>query len=42
MEGNRDIGVVIDGSIRTCYLCFTYTHVSTVSFVSVRGPITRA
>ena len=25
--------VVIDGRIRMCYLCFTYTLVSTVSFV---------
>jgi len=33
MEGNREIGVVIDGRIRTCYLCFIYTPSSTVSFV---------
>ena len=33
MEGNREIGVVINGRIRTCYLGFTYTPVSTVSFV---------
>ena len=33
MEGNREIGVVIDGRIRTCYLCFTYTPASTFSFV---------
>lgn len=33
MEGNREIGVVIDGRIKMCYLGFTYTLVSTVSFV---------
>ena len=33
MEGNREIGVVINGRIRTCYLCFAYTLFSTVSFV---------
>jgi len=29
----REIGVVTDGRIRKCYLCFTYTPVSTVSFL---------
>ena len=29
----KEICVVIIGRIRTCYLCFTYTPVSTVSFV---------
>jgi len=33
MEGNREIGVVINGKIKTCYLCFTYTLVSPFSFV---------
>ena len=33
MEGNREISAVIDGRIKTCYLCFTYTPVSTFSFV---------
>ena len=32
MEGNREIGVVIDRRIKTCYLCFTYTPISTVEF----------
>ena len=35
--GNREIGVVIDGRIRTRYVCFTYTPVSTVSFVLVKA-----
>ena len=30
MEGNGEIGVVIDGRITMGYLCFTYTPVSTV------------
>ena len=34
MEGNREIGVVINGRIRKCCLCFTYTPVSAVSEVS--------
>ena len=29
-EGNREIGVVIDGRITMGSLCFTYTPVSTV------------
>jgi len=37
MEGSREIGMVIDKRIRRCYLCFTYTPVSTVSFVLVRA-----
>jgi len=37
MKRNREIGVVIDGRIRTCYLCFTYISVSTVSFVLVKA-----
>ena len=32
MEGNREIGVVIDGRITIGYLYFTYTHVSTSEF----------
>jgi len=40
MEGNREIGV-IDRRIMTCYLCFIYTPVSTLSFVLVKGRITR-
>ena len=32
MEGNREIGVVINGRITMGYLGFTYTHVSTVDF----------
>ena len=30
MEGDREIGVVVDGRITTGSLCFTYTPVSTV------------
>ena len=37
MEGNREIGVVIDGRIRTCYLCFTYTPASTASLFLIKG-----
>ena len=33
-EGNRDIGVVIDGRIGTCYLCFIYIYVYNPSFIS--------
>jgi len=33
MGGNREIGVVTDRRIRACYLCFSYTPLSTVSFV---------
>ena len=33
MGGNRGVGVVVDGRVRTCYLCFIYTPVFTVSFV---------
>jgi len=33
MWGNTEIGVVSYGGIRTCYLCFTYTPVFTVSLV---------
>ena len=32
MEGNREIGVVIDGRITMGYLCFTYAPVSTAEF----------
>ena len=32
MEGNRGIGVAIDGRITIGYLCFTYTPVSAVKF----------
>ena len=37
MKRNREIGVVIDRRIRTCYLCFAYISVSTVSFVLVKA-----
>ena len=33
MRRNTEIGVVIYGRIMTCYLCFTYTPVFTVSLV---------
>jgi len=32
MEGNREIGAVVSGIIRTCYLSLNNTPVSTVSF----------
>lgn len=32
--GNRVIGVVTDGRVRTCYLFLTYIPVCTVSLVS--------
>jgi len=32
-EGNREIRPVTDGGISTCYLCFTYMPVSTISLV---------
>ena len=32
IEGNREIGVVIDRRITMGYSCFTYTPVSTVEF----------
>ena len=32
MEGNREIGVVIDRRITMGYLCFAYTPVSTAEF----------
>ena len=35
MQGNREIGEVIHGEIGTCYLCFTYTPVSTVTVSTV-------
>ena len=34
MEGKREIGVAIHGRIKMGYLCFTYTPVSTVEFLS--------
>jgi len=37
MEGNTEIGVVIDESIRMCYLTFTYIPVSTASCVFIYG-----
>jgi len=30
-----DVGVVADGRIRTCYLCFIYTPIFTVSLILV-------
>ena len=33
MWGTTEIGVMICGRIRTCYLCFTYTSVFTVNLV---------
>ena len=42
MEGDREIDVVIDGRIKMCYLCFTYTLVSSVGFAIVRRRILRA
>lgn len=37
MKRNREIGVVIDGRIRMCYLYFTYISVSIVIFVLVKA-----